>query len=318
MKAPVTIAVVSSNTRELLADCLRSLKPEVDAGRADVWVVDNASSDGSPDMVGREFPWVSLVAHSENIGFSQAVNLVADRTDSPWLAPANADIAVTPGALLTALDIGARHPEAAVIAPRLVLPDGRTQHSVYSFPTLTQSLALNFGLQRFSRRLGDRLCFEGYWDSNHPREVDWAIAAFVVVRRDAFDAVGGFDRQHWMYAEDLDLGWRLRAAGWKTRYAPEAAVRHFDGAATRKAFGDDRRPRWMAATYAWMVRRRGIAITWAYALINLAGAGIRWAILASLSRVAPGRWGRHRDFFRQWMRLHRQGLRSRGTLLSHR
>jgi GT2 family glycosyltransferase len=85
----VAIAVVSTNVRELLEPCLRSMRPEVEAGRAEVWVVDNASTDGSPEMVSREFPWVNLVALDRNLGYGRAVNLVAERSESPWIAPAN-------------------------------------------------------------------------------------------------------------------------------------------------------------------------------------------------------------------------------------
>src|SRR4051812_12749609 len=95
--APVTIAVVSWNTGELLARCLESFRPEVERGRVDPWVVDNASTDGSPDLVRERFPWVNLVASPENLGFGRAVNLVARQTTSEWIAPANADIALRPG-----------------------------------------------------------------------------------------------------------------------------------------------------------------------------------------------------------------------------
>ena len=90
----VTIAVVSWNTRDLLARALRSLQPDVDAGLAEVWVVDNASSDGSADLVRDEFPWAKLVANAENVGFGRAVNQVASQTSSEWLACANADVAL--------------------------------------------------------------------------------------------------------------------------------------------------------------------------------------------------------------------------------
>src|SRR3954468_4436887 len=102
----VTIAIVSWNTRDLLARCLESLKPEVDRGTAEVWVVDNASSDGSPDLVRERFDWVNLVASDENLGFGTALNLVARQTTSEWIATANADIALHPGALDALLEAG--------------------------------------------------------------------------------------------------------------------------------------------------------------------------------------------------------------------
>src|SRR4051794_13663014 len=187
----VAIAVVSTNLRDLLAATLRSLKPEHDAGRAEVWVVDNASSDGSPDMVRSQFPWVSLIASDDNLGYGPAVNRVAERTSTPWIAPANEDIELRPGAIERLLEVGARRPEAGVVAPRLVLPDGTTQHSVNSFPTVPLTLAYNVGLQRLSRRLGDRLCIPGCWDADRPRDVPWSMATFMLVRRTAWNEIGG-------------------------------------------------------------------------------------------------------------------------------
>ena len=313
---PVTIAVVNTNGRELLAACLRSLAPEVEAGRAEAWVVDNASSDGSPEMVEREFPWVNLVASPENLGFPQAANLSADRTTGEWLATANEDIELTPGALETLLAAAERHPEAAIVAPRLVLPDGSTQHTVYSFPTFLVTAAHHLGLQRLSRRLGERLCLEGYWDPDRPRRVPWAFAAFVLIRREAFDSVGGFGRDLWMYADDLDLAWRLRKDGWSVWYEPAARVIHHGGAATLATFGDARTATRMAATYAWMVKRRGLAITWATAGISYAVVALRRAALVPLARALPGRFARRAQRTRFWMSVHREGLRSRGTILA--
>ena len=312
----MTIAVVNTNSRELLAACLRSLAPEVDAGLAEAWVVDNASTDGSPEMVEREFPWAHLVASPDNLGFPQAANLAADRTAGEWFATANEDVELTPGALSTLLEAAARHPEAAIIAPRLVLPDGSTQHTVYSFPTFLVTAAHHLGLQRLSRRLGERLCLEGYWDPDRPRNVPWAFAAFVLIRRDAFDTVGGFGRDLWMYADDLDLAWRLRKRGWSVWYEPSARVIHHGGAATLATFGDARTATRMAATYAWMVKRRGLAITWATAGVSYAVVAVRHVCAGVLARFLPARFGRRAARARFWMSVHREGLRSRGTILA--
>ena len=315
MTPPVAVAVVSTNLRDLLAATLRSLEPEFRAGRAEVWVVDNASEDGSPEMVERDFPWVSLIASPENVGYGAAVNLVAERTDNPWIAPANEDIELTPGALEQLLATAEAHPEAAIVAPRLVLPDGSTQHSVHSFPTLRVTLAANLGLAQASARLADRMCLPGRWDSTRPREVPWAIATFMIVRREAFDAAGGFDREQWMHAEDLDLGWRVRRAGWTIRYEPAALVRHEGSAASRKAFSEDLMTRYMAASYSWMARRRGVANAWAVAVVNFAGAAVRYLFFAPLARLGPGRFRAARDRARYWVGVHRTGLRTRAALL---
>jgi GT2 family glycosyltransferase len=124
----VVAAVVSYNTRELLARCLDAL-----AG-VDTWVVDNASRDGSAEMVRERFPAVRLEARRDNLGFGRAVNLVAERAgDWEWLAVANADTAPEPGALDALLRAGEQDPGAGALAPRLIRPDGSTQHSPYPF-----------------------------------------------------------------------------------------------------------------------------------------------------------------------------------------
>lgn len=313
---PVAIAVVSTNLRELLASCLRSMQPESEAGRAEVWVVDNASTDGSPEMVRDEFPWVKLIASGENLGYGRAVNLVAERTETPWVAPANEDIELRPGALERLLRTAEEHPGAAVVAPRLELPDGSTQHSVYAFPTLGFTIFFNLGLHRLSPRIADRLCIPDAWDSTRPREVPWAIATFMLIRRDAFAAVAGFSADQFIHSEDLDLGWRLSQAGWRARYEPRATVFHVGSAASKKAFSNaDLWARWMAASYSWMARRRSVRLAWAVAAVNVAGAAVRWAAFAALALLAPERFRRPRRVYRRWLRAHRTGLRSRRALL---
>jgi N-acetylglucosaminyl-diphospho-decaprenol L-rhamnosyltransferase len=290
MSTSVTVAVVSWNTRELLGRCLHSLQPDVDAGLAEVYVVDNESADGSPTLVRDEFPWATLIEPGENLGYGRAVNTVAERTSTPWLAASNADVELEPGALARLLEAGSPA-DVGAVAPQLILPDGSTQHSAYGFPTLPYLLAFNIGLYRVIPGLGDRLLIEGHWDPSRPRDVPWAVGAFLLLRRDAFDAAGGFDPGQWMYAEDVDLGWRLGRAGWRTRYEPSARVRHAHGAAARQAFGERPYWRWMDATYNWIERRRGRVRRIAAALISVAGAVAR------------------RD--REWTRVHLRGLQRR-------
>ncbi len=267
-------------------------------------MVDNASSDGSPAMVRERFPWVHLVESDENLGYGRAVNLVAERSDSPWLAPANQDTTVWPGALRRLLTTGNTHPGVAAVAPRLVLEDGSTQHSVHPFPTVGVTVTYNLGLHRLSGRIGDRLCLEGHWSPDRRREVPWAVGAFLLVRRTAFEAVGGFDPQQWMYAEDLDLAWRLRRDGWRMVYEPDARVGHLHETATRQAFGGRTVERFMAASYDWMARRRGRAVTFAVAAVNLTGAGTRLA----LARAGPASATPAREELAKWVRAHRRGL----------
>lgn len=308
----VTAAVVSWNTRELLLRCLRSLEPEVRAGRLEVWVVDNGSADGSAQAARDAAPWARVLEPTANLGFGAAINLVAAHTAGDWLLAANADVALEPGALTALLDAG-RDPRVGCVAPRLVLPDGRTEHSVHPFPTLRFTVAFNLGLHRLSARTAERLCLEGRWDPGRAREVPWAIGACLLLRRRAFDQAGRFDERQWLFAEDLDLGWRLREHGWHTWYESSARVLHSSGAATAAAFGERRRAAFMAASYAVAARRRGRARALLSGALNVVGAAVRLAWMAPLAFVRP-RWRAPASDNWHWLRAHVAGLRAVDTL----
>jgi N-acetylglucosaminyl-diphospho-decaprenol L-rhamnosyltransferase len=306
----VAVAVVSWNTRELLRRTLDALRPDADSGLAEVWVVDNASTDGSGDLVRDAYPWVHLIASETNLGYGPAVNLVGRRTAAPWLAAANADVALAPGALAALLDAGRGAPRAGVLAPRLRTPDGRTQHSVHAFPTTGVTLVFNLGLWRLVPGAGERLCLNGQWNPDRRRAVDWAHGAFLLIRRAAWAEIGGFDDGQWLYAEDLDLCWRLARAGWSTHYEPAAAAEHAVSAATRSAsWGTEREIRAQASAYAWMGRRLGPARAGLTAAINVGGALARWTPLALAARVDPVRYAHARDVHRGYLRMHLTGLR---------
>ncbi len=311
MNAPLTevaIAVVSFNTRELLEGCLNSIAAEVERGQAQVWVVDNGSSDGSAELVRERFGWAELIEPEANLGYGAAINLVAGRTEAPWIVAANADVAVEPGALEALLAAGRAHPEAGSFAPLLLRGDGSPQHSVHAFPSPSLSLVHVLGLARVWPGLGERLCLDRHWDAAREREVEWAHGAFLLLRRDAFEAAGGFDPGQWMYAEDLDLAWRLRAHGAATRYVPAARVTHAVGAATGPAFAGRRADLQMAAAYDWLVRRRGRAVARLHAAINVLGGGARLAVYGARSISARQRFAVERRRERRYLWLHARGF----------
>jgi GT2 family glycosyltransferase len=129
------------------------------------------------------------------------------------------------------------------------------------------------------------------------------VGACLLLRRTAFDSAGGFDEAQWMYAEDLDLGWRLSEGGWLTRYEPRARVLHESGAATRPAFGEDRTTRFMTATYGLLLRRGGRARMLATAALNVAGAAARVSWMTPLA-AGSRRWRGPLAANRRWLRAH--------------
>jgi GT2 family glycosyltransferase len=294
----ITVAVVSWNTRELLDRCLRSL-----ADQDEVWVIDNASSDGSAELVRERHPGARLIPATGNLGYGPAVNRVAERTGGDWLLACNADVEFRPGAVAALLAAGERSPRAGVLAPRLLLPDGSTQHSVHAFPSVRNTALFNSGLWRLVPGGGERLCLHGAWDPERAREVDWAHGAALLLRRRAFP---GFDEAQWMYAEDLDICWRMQRAGWTVRYEPAAEVLHSVSAATAQAWGDEREQRAQASAYAWMLRRRGALRTRTCAALSVGGALAR-SLRPSRRAVELG-----------YARMHLSGLWPRTRLEGHR
>lgn len=232
----MAVVIVSHNTREHLRACLATVLAEAPR---EVVVVDNASSDGSVEMVESCYPGVLLRANKINRGYGAAANQAIAGCAAPYALLLNSDTLLEPGALgaLSAyLDL---HPRAAVVGPRLVTPDGRLEASCYPFPTPLNTLLELSALGRPVRLirhvpvLRDR--YVRTWPQTRARVVPWVKGAALAIRRDAFAAAGGFDESFFMYYEEADLCYRLRAAGWQVHFTPVATVVHVGGASTAKS-----------------------------------------------------------------------------------
>lgn len=226
--ARVHVAIVAYRSRQDLLRCLASLERERERVPLTVTVVDNDSRDGTPEAVSGAFPWVDMVALGENAGFARATNLAATRGDSEFLLALNPDTELPPGAIEPLLQVLHERADIAVVGPRLVREDGSFDHaSRRSFPTIVGSLGHFTGVGR--RRSSGALA--QYRAPEVARGVVDAVnGAFMLMRRSAFEACGGFDERYWMYMEDLDLSYRLMQAGWKSWYEPSVTVLHVKGA----------------------------------------------------------------------------------------
>lgn len=241
------IVIVNWNTRDLLRDCLRS----VGASQGDfTWravVVDNASSDGSADMVRAEFPDVTLIASAENEGYPRANNRglralgfapgCADEDAPRYALALNPDTVLPPGVLGDMLAYMDADATIGVAGPKLVLPDGSLDLACRrSFPTPQISFYRMVGLSKLfprSRRFGRYNLT--YLDPDVETEVDSVVGAFMLVRRAAIQQVGLFDETFFMYGEDLDWAFRIKQAGWKVMYNPRVTVTHVKRAASRQS-----------------------------------------------------------------------------------
>jgi hypothetical protein len=230
----VSVVVVSYNTREILRRCLARLQEEMAGIAGEVIVIDNASADGSPNMVATQFPQATLVRSIVNLGFAAANNRGFRIARGRFVVLLNPDAFLGPGALARAVAHMQRHPRAAMAGGRLMDPEGRLQPSGRLFPSLLNEVLVTTGLAaRYPRsRLFGR--FDRSWaDPQAPARVDWVPGAFTIIRRDVLQELGGFDERFFLYYEEVDLCRRVAAAGHEIWYWPEIAVTHI-GAPPRR------------------------------------------------------------------------------------
>jgi N-acetylglucosaminyl-diphospho-decaprenol L-rhamnosyltransferase len=243
------IVIVSYRCEGLLRDCLDSLRAFPPGGGALIWVVDNASGDGTVAMVREEFPEVELIASDENLGFSKANNIAIARGSAPYVLALNPDTRMTEGTLDQMLELMEQRPEVGISGCRLELPDGTFDHAARrSFPTPLGALAHFSGAGRWKKAPARLAQYRAPEVESGP--VDAVNGAFMLMRRDALAKVGLFDEGYWMYMEDLDLCYRFGQAGWITWYEPSVKVIHVKAGTS----GKHRKPRVNYAFHYGMFR----------------------------------------------------------------
>jgi N-acetylglucosaminyl-diphospho-decaprenol L-rhamnosyltransferase len=238
----LTVVIVSWNVCDLLRRCLSStldVRPSAEGDlrptskgelSVEVIVVDNASSDGSPEMVRAEFPQVRLIVNAENRGFTAANNQGLAIGQGRYLLLLNPDTEVVGEALRTMVRYMDAHPETGVLGPQLRYPDGSLQSSRRRFPTLATALVESTVVQEW---WADNRLVRRYTMADTPDDaiqpVDWVVGACLLVRRQAYEQVGGLDEGFFMYSEELDWCKRVKEVGWKVVYLPTATVVHHKG-----------------------------------------------------------------------------------------
>jgi GT2 family glycosyltransferase len=229
---PLAVAVVSFDARDALQACLESV---ASARPVELVVVDNGSTDGSIELVASRFPQATLLVNERNRGYGAAANQAFGACTAPAMLLLNSDTVLAPDALSELGRYLAAHPSAGVVGPRLANLDGSLQPSTFPFPSVGDLLVGDTGLHRLVRRLpGLRGRFLRTWAHDVPRAVPWLRGAALAIRRNAFEAAGGFDEDFFMYWEEVDLCRRLAEAGFQTHYAPVTTVLHAGAASTSK------------------------------------------------------------------------------------
>ena len=242
------IVILNWNTRDLLRRCLQTVFASTGEIAYQVVVVDNASTDNSPEMVANEFPQVKLIVNPSNNGYSYGNNVglralgyhdkrAADPDAPRYALLLNPDTEVPPDALFNMMAFMDGQPRVGAAGPKLVLPDGSLDKACRrGFPTPTVSLYHFLGLGKLFPKSPRFARYNmTFLDPDQEAEVDSVVGAFMIVRREALENVGLLDEAFFMYGEDIDWAYRIQKSGWKIVYHPQVTVKHVKRAASRQS-----------------------------------------------------------------------------------
>jgi N-acetylglucosaminyl-diphospho-decaprenol L-rhamnosyltransferase len=245
----LAVVVVNHNSGEFLPRCVASVYAAAEDLALEVVVVDNASRDGSAQRVAAEHPAVRIIENPVNRGFAAAVNQGIRQTGAPFALLLNPDAEITGGTLAALLKVAGERSRAGAIGLLVRNPDGSVQPSARRVPGLVESMAHAFLGPVLPNNPFSRAYTMAGWDRATEREVEWISGSAMLLRREAYEEVDGFDEGYFMYVEDVDLCTRLRKAGWTVLFSPEVAVVHEIGVSSRHM------PRRMAAEHSRSIYR---------------------------------------------------------------
>lgn len=257
----LSVVIVTWNARDLICDCLASLDAQVrarsGAGRIEIetLVVDNGSEDGTVDALRARFPWAEVIALPENVGFAAGNNAALGRSRGRHVVLLNNDTLVLHDALEACVRFLDDHPDAGVVGPQLLNPDGSTQSCIHNYPSLTTELVPRGVLEtlrprRFpSRRHG----------LQEPTDVEALLGACLFIRRETLEQVGPMSEDYFFFLEETDWCWRIRDAGWRVVHLPGVHVIHAHGATSKKRVPARTRIEYHRSLYHFFHKNRGSA-----------------------------------------------------------
>lgn len=229
----ISVVIVGWNAKHYLELCLESLAAAPPRRSMETFVVDNASTDGSAEMIETRFPWVKLIKSSENLGFAKGNNLAIRQCQGRYIALVNPDVIVLPGCLDALADFLDQNPKVGNVGPRVFNPDMSQQSTCRRFPTLWNNFCSATGL---ATRFENSRFFAGehmfYFPHDRTMAVDVLVGCFSFIRREAFDAVGLLDENMFMYGDDVDWCRRCWKAGWEVVFFPGGQAIHDAGKIT--------------------------------------------------------------------------------------
>jgi GT2 family glycosyltransferase len=229
----VSIIIVNWNTKALLRDCLTSVYGQIRDVDCEIIVVDNASTDGSKEMIKNDFPKVVLIENPVNRGFAAANNQGIAVAKGRYVLLLNSDTVVLDNCIANMISFADAHPRAGVTGCRVLNADRTLQRTCFMFPSILNLFLSSSYLYKVfpkSRFFGRELMT--WWNADDVREVDIVKGCFMLVRREAIEKVGGLDENFFMYAEETDWCYRFKKSGWKVMFAPAGEIIHYGGRST--------------------------------------------------------------------------------------
>jgi hypothetical protein len=223
IEIPLSIIIVNWNTRQLLHDCLKSVFCTIPNTHFEIFVVDNGSTDGSPQMVLEKFPKVQLIQNQRNSGFARANNQAIQLSKGRYILLLNSDTLITPNAIDQMINFGENHYQAGIIGACLVYPDGQLQKSYGRLPSLLSETTSLAGLDKLRVKLHE------VKQSSKPIETEFVSGACMMIRKSVLQQVGVLDENFYFFSEEIDLCYRARKVGWRIFYIPSAVVMHIEG-----------------------------------------------------------------------------------------
>jgi hypothetical protein len=232
----LSVLILNYNTKQLTLDCLSSVFSSSTAYAYEVIVIDNASSDGTADAVTEKFPQVRLIRNSDNVGFARGNNEGIKAAEGRYILLLNSDTIVQPDTFEVMLRFMDEHPEVGASGCKIILPDGSLDKACKrGFPTPSASFYYAFGFSKLFPHVPRFNQYQlGYLNPDEEYPVDCLVGAFMLVRREAVEQAGMLDEEFFMYGEDVDWCYRIKAAGWINYYYPRTHIVHYKGASSRK------------------------------------------------------------------------------------
>jgi len=232
----LSIIIVNYNTRELIDECLASLFQHLQDKGSEIFVVDNASRDGSVELIREKYPTVHLIENEENVYFIRANNQALRKTHTGYVALLNSDTVLIEDSFRKMIGFMDAHPEIGACSPRLINPDGTLQRTCMRFPSIVYGIfELVFINKMFPGNHINNRTHYADWLRDDTREVEVAAGACLLLRRDILDRVGLLDEEYVMYNEEVDWCRRIRDSGFKVYFYSDTSIIHHVGGSTRKS-----------------------------------------------------------------------------------